>query len=186
MAAKWTDNDTANGMGKEQSRYYMDSLGQAQDTISGDDTYQVTATESREILDHEATRIDQQLAEFDSYRRRTRKELAEAQQSKREVLLALLDIMDDFDRALLHIREAPDAIVEGLQLIHGRLNDVLLSNGVNAFDSEGQPFDPVVHEAMSIIEADNAQESGTVYAEDRRGYLLNGELLRAARVVVLK
>ena len=164
----------------------MESLGQAQDTISGDDTYQVTATESREILDHEATRIDQQLAEFDSYRRRTRKELAEAQQSKREVLLALLDIMDDFDRALLHIREAPDAIVEGLQLIHGRLNDVLLSNGVNAFDSEGQPFDPVVHEAMSIIEADNAQESGTVYAEDRRGYLLNGELLRAARVVVLK
>ncbi|HET9787562.1 MAG TPA: nucleotide exchange factor GrpE, partial [Pyrinomonadaceae bacterium] len=79
----------------------MESLGQAQDKISGDDTYQVTAKESREILDHEATRIDQQLAEFDSYRRRTRKELAEAQQSKREVLLALIDVMDDCDRALL-------------------------------------------------------------------------------------
>ena len=164
----------------------MESLGQAQDTISADDTYQVTAKESREILDHEATRIDQQLAEFDTYRRRMRKELAEAQQSKREVLLALLDIIDDFDRILLHIRDAPDAVVEGLQSIHRRLNDVLVSNGVTAFDSEGQPFDPVVHEAMSVIEADNAQESGTVYAEDRRGYLANGELLRAARVVVLK
>lgn len=164
----------------------MESLGQAQDTISGDDTYQVTAKESREILDHEATRIDQQLAEFDTYRRRMRKELAEAQQSKREVLLAFLDIMDNFDRALLHIREAPDAIVEALQLIHRRLNDVLLSNGVIAFDSEGQPFDPMVHEAVSVIDADNAQESGTVYAEDRRGYFLNGEILRPARVVVLK
>ena len=164
----------------------MESLGQAQDTISGDDTYQVTAKESREILDHEATRIDQQLAEFDSYRRRTRKEVAEAQQSKREVLLALLDVMDDCDRALLHTRDGPDAIVEGLRSIHRRLKDVLLSNGVTAFDSEGQPFDPSVHEAMSVIEADNAQESGTVYAENRRGYVVNGELLRPARVVVLK
>lgn len=164
----------------------MESLGQAQDTISGDDTYQVTAKESREILDHEATRIDQQLAEFDSYRRRMRKELAEAQQSKREVLLALLDVMDDCDRALLHTRDGPDAIVEGLRSIQRRLKDVLLSNGVTAFDSEGQPFDPSVHEAMSVIEADNAQESGTVYAENRRGYVVNGELLRPARVVVLK
>ena len=164
----------------------MEGLGQVQDAKSADDTYQVSAKESGEILDQEATRIVQQLAEFDSYRRRTRKELAEAQQSKREVLLALLDIMDDFDRALLHIREAPDAIVEGLQSMHRRLNDVLLSNGITAFDSEGQPFDPMVHEAMSVIEADNAQESGTVYAEDRRGYLVNGELLRPARVVVLK
>lgn len=120
---------------------------------------QVTAKESREILD---------------------------QDSKREVLLALLELMDDFDRALLHTREAPDAIVEGLQLVHWRLADVLLSNGVTSFDSEGQPFDPMVHEAIGAIDADNAQESGTVYAENRRGYLVNGELLRRARVVVLK
>ena len=71
-------------------------------------------------------------------------------------------------------------------MIRQRFNDMLISNGVTAFDSEGQPFDPMVHEAMSVIEADNAQESGTVYAEDRRGYLVNGELLRPARVVVLK
>ena len=86
------------------------------------------------------------LAEFDNYRRRTRQELAVAQQAgKREVVLAFLDVMDDFDRALLHVGEVSDAVVEGLRLIRQRFNDVLISNGVTAFDSEGQSFDPMIH-----------------------------------------
>ena len=176
----------------------MESLGQVQETIlADDDTYHIINNESRQALDKIA-RLEKQLAEereqslrtlaeFDNYRRRTRQELAVAQQSgKREVLLAFLDVMDDFDRALLHVGESSDAIVEGLRLIQQRFNDVLLTNGVTGFDSEGQPFDPTIHEAMSVIDADDGGESGTVYAEERRGYLMNGELLRPARVVVLR
>jgi molecular chaperone GrpE len=126
------------------------------------------------------------LAEFDNYRRRTRQERAVAEEAgKREVLLALLDVMDDFDRALLHVGDASDAVSNGLRLIRQRFSDVLHSNGVTPFDSEGKPFDPTVHEAMTIIDNDG-DESGTVYAEDRRGYFMNGELLRPARVAVLK
>jgi molecular chaperone GrpE len=126
------------------------------------------------------------LAEFDNYRRRTRHEQTLAEQNgKREVLLALLEVMDDFDRALLHIGEAPDAVADGLRLIRQRLSDVLHSNGVTAFDSEGELFDPTVHEAMIVIDGDGEQ-SGTVYTEHRRGYFINGELLRPARVAVLK
>ena len=171
----------------------MESLGQARETVlADDDTYHVIDKESPEVVE-EIVRLEEQLAEereqrlrtlaeFDNYRRRTRQEFAVAQQAgKREVLLALLDVMDDFDRALLHVGEASDAVVEGLRLIRQRFNDVLISNGVTAFDSEGQPFDPMVHEAIGAIDADNAQESGTVYAENRRGYLVNGELLRRAR-----
>jgi molecular chaperone GrpE len=166
----------------------MESLGQVQERRLADD----------EVVDQEITRLEEQLgeereqrlrtlAEFDNYRRRTRQELAAAQQTgKREVLLAFLDVMDDFDRALLHVGEAADAVVEGLRLIRQRFHDVLLSNGVTAFDSEGQPFDPMFHEAMSVIEAYDGGESGTVYAEERRGYLLDGKLLRPARVVVLR
>ena len=151
-----------------------------------------------EAVDDEIVSLEEQLAEereqrlrvldeFDNFRRRTRQELAAAQQAgKREVLRGFLDVMDDFDRALLHVGEASDAVVEGLHLIRQRFNDVLLSNGVTAFDSEGQPFDPMFHEAMSVIDAYDGGESGTVYAEERRGYLLNGELLRPARVVVLR
>jgi molecular chaperone GrpE len=140
----------------------------------------------KEELDTERERGLRMLAEFDNYRRRTRQEQALAgQNGKREVLLALLDVMDDFDRALLHVGEAPDAVSDGLRLIRQRFNDVLHSNGVTPFDSEGKPFDPTVHEAMTVIDSDG-EESGTVYIEHRRGYFINGELLRPARVAVLK
>lgn len=176
----------------------MQSVEQVQETILSDDnSYQVIDKDSPGVLD-EIARLEKQLAEereqnlrtlaeFDNYRRRTRQELAGAQQAgKREVLLAFLDVMDDFDRALLHVGEASDAVVEGLRLIRQRFNDVLILNGVTAFESEGQSFDPMIHEAMSVIDADEGRESGTVYAEERRGYLMNGELLRPARVVVLR
>ena len=139
-----------------------------------------------EELDRERERGLRMLAEFDNYRRRTRQEQALAEQNgKREVLLALLDVMDDFDRALLHLGEAPDAVADGLRLIRQRFSDMLHSNGVTPFDSEGRPFDPTVHEAMTVIDSDG-EESGTVHTEHRRGYFINGELLRPARVAVLK
>jgi molecular chaperone GrpE len=140
----------------------------------------------REELDNERERGLRLLAEFDNYRRRTREERAVAEQNgKREVLLAFLDVMDDFDRALLHAGEASDGLVEGLKLIRQRFNEALLFNGVTAFDSEGEPFDPTVHEALTVIDS-GGEESGTVYTEHQRGYLINGELLRPARVGVLK
>jgi molecular chaperone GrpE len=93
--------------------------------------------------------------------------------------------MDDFDRALLHVGEAPDAVVNGLRLILQRFSDVLQANAVAPFDSEGRPSDPTVHEAMTVIDSDG-EESGIVYTEHRRGYFINGELLRPALVSVLK
>ena len=150
-----------------------------------------------EVDDSEVARLNEELktererglrllAEFDNYRRRTRQEHALAEQAgKKELLLALLDLMDDFERAMLHIDETSDAVAEGVRLIQQRFNDVLHANGVTPFESEGQPFDPTIHEAMSVIDGDEDQ-SGVVYAEHRRGYLINGELLRPARVAVFR
>ena len=161
------------------------------------DGYEVMEVERPEASEHEVVRLKEELvaerdrglrmlAEFDNYRRRTRQEHARAEEDgKREVLLALLDLMDDFDRALLHIGEAPDAVAKGLSLIRQRFSDLLHLNRVTPFDSEGTPFDPTVHEAMTMIDSDG-DESGTVYSESRRGYLINGKLLRPARVAVLK
>ena len=104
---------------------------------------------------------------------------------KREVLLALLDVMDDFERALLHIGERADAVADGLRLIHQRLKNVLETHGVTSFESEGEVFDPAIHEAMTVIDSDGEQ-SGIVHSEHQRGYLINGKLLRPARVTVLK
>ena len=134
----------------------------------------------REELAQERERGLRTLADFDNYRRRVRRERADAELAgKRDIILALLDLLDDFDRALAHVGEASDAVAEGLRLIHQRLSRVLEANGVTSFQSVGERFDPTLHEAMSVVESDE-YESGTVYVEDRRGYLWNGELLRPA------
>jgi molecular chaperone GrpE len=140
----------------------------------------------QEDLTTERERHLRLLAEFDNYRRRTKQERALAEETgKREVLLALLDVKDDVDRALLHIRETSDAVADGLRLIQQRFNNLLEAHGVTAFESEGEVFDPEIHEAMTMIDGDGEQ-SGTVYSEHRRGYFMNGKLLRPARVAVLK
>ena len=176
----------------------MESLQHIQETtLSDNGLYEVIEVEHTAELDPEIVRLKEELdteqerglrmlAEFDNYRRRTKQERAVAEQAgKREVLLALLDLVDDFDRALLHVSDARDEVANGVRLIRQRFSDVLHSNGVTAFDSEGTPFDPTVHEAITMIDGDG-DGSGTVYAEERRGYFMNGELLRPARVAVLK
>jgi molecular chaperone GrpE len=160
--------------------------------LTDDNTYDVIETNRGEVgsLEEELASEREQrlrlLAEFDNYRRRARREHAVAEETgKREILLALLDIMDDFDRAVVQIDSTSDSVSEGLRLIRDRLSKVLRSNGVTAFESQGQPFDPMVHEAMRVIPTDDERESDIVSAEEQPGYLLNGELLRPARVSVL-
>lgn len=176
----------------------MESLKFAQDTtLSDNGIYEVSETDAPTSGDTNVARLQKDLttererrlrllAEFDNYRRRTKQERALAEDTaKREVLLALLDVKDDVDRALLHIRETSDAVADGLRLIQQRFNNLLEAHGVTAFESEGEVFDPEIHEAMTMIEGEGEQ-SGTVYSEHRRGYLMNGKLLRPARVAVLK
>ena len=164
----------------------MESLEFVQDTtLSNNDVYEVMEPESQTSVDRmvrleedltdERERHLRLLAEFDNYRRRTKEERALAEETgKHEVLLALLDVMDDFDRALLHIGERTDAVADGLRLIHQRLKNVLETHGVTPFESEGEVFDPAIHEAMTLIDGDGEQ-SGRVYSEHRRGYLINGK-----------
>ena len=185
------------GVGKTGVRNNMESLEFAQDATLSNGIYEVSQGEAptsgdsdiagiQEDLTAERERHLRLLAEFDNYRRRTKQERALAEETgKREVLLALLDVKDDVDRALLHIRETSDAVADGLRLIQQRFNNLLEAQGVTAFESEGQLFDPEIHEAITMIDGDGEQ-SGTVYSEHRRGYLMNGNLLRPARVAVLK
>jgi len=163
----------------------MENLEFVQDTtLSSNGVHEVVEPDGPTSVDRELhLRL---LAEFDNYRRRTKEERALAEETgKREILLALLEVMDDFDRALLHIDETSDAVANGLRLIHQRFNNVLEAHGVTPFESEGKLFDPAIHEAMTMIDGEGEQ-SGTVYSEYRRGYVLNGKLLRPARVAVLK
>lgn len=139
-----------------------------------------------EELEAERERGLRTLAEFDNYRRRVRREQAEAGRAgRREVILEILNVLDDFDRALAHAGETSDAVADGMRLIHQRLVRLLESNGVEPFPSKGRRFDPTMHEALAVAVCDE-YEPGTVLKEERRGYLWDGELLRPARVIVVR
>jgi molecular chaperone GrpE len=125
------------------------------------------------------------LADFENYRRRVERERASvAQEGKREMVLSLLDVLDDFERALEHIDPAP-SVSAGVIAIYRRLAGLLESQGVIPFESLGRPFDPALHEAAGSVESDE-QESGVVLDELRRGYRWEEELLRPARVLVAR
>src|SRR5215470_15995658 len=126
------------------------------------------------------------VADFDNYRRRVERERASvAQAGKREMVLSLLDVLDDFERALEHMDEAPASVSAGLSAIYQRLAGMLEAQGVIPFESVGQPFDPALHEAVGSVESDE-QESGAVLDEVRHGYRWGEELLRPARVRVAR
>ena len=123
-------------------------------------------------------------AEFENYRRRVERDRdVAAREAKRELLLALLELADGFDRALIHIDESPDSVAAGLHGMQRRLGSLLEAEGVKAFPSVGHSFDPTLHEAIATVR-DGDGPPGTVVDEAGSGYLWNDELLRPARVRV--
>jgi len=124
------------------------------------------------------------LADFDNYRRRVERERASAAQSgKRDLLLALLDLVDDFERAIQCINDEPSPIVEGVNSIYRKLRAVLDAEGVAPFNSVGEMFNPDIHEAVGSVSSAE-YPPGVVPEEVRRGYRQGDNLLRPARVVV--
>lgn len=124
------------------------------------------------------------LADFKNYRRRIERDgdkLADAR--KREVILSLLDIIDDMEKALPSSKDPEKSSVKGMRIIHQKFLAVLETHGVLPFNSIGTPFDHNLHEAVAMDEQDGS-ESGTVVEELRRGYRWNNELLRPAQVRV--
>jgi molecular chaperone GrpE len=126
------------------------------------------------------------VADFENFRRRIeREEAASALKGKREIVLSLLEILDDFEHALAHIDRSPASVSAGLRAIHRRLVALLEVQGVTPFASLGQPFDPALHEAVGSEESAQ-QEPGTVLDELSTGYRWGDELLRPARVRVAR
>jgi molecular chaperone GrpE len=124
------------------------------------------------------------LADFENYRRRREREQdGAARRGKREVILPLLEVVDDFERALEHLPNAPPAMAAGVQALHRKLLGLLAAQGVSRFDSVGEDFDPRAHEALGTVATDDVSP-GMVAETLQHGYRWNDEVLRPARVRV--
>jgi molecular chaperone GrpE len=126
-------------------------------------------------------------AEFDNFRKRTVKEKADLIKSGGEsVLIGILPIVDDFERAIQSLREVPedDPGKKGTLLIYSKLRDLLKQNNVKEIEALEQDFDVDHHEALTKIPAPEEKLKGKVVDVIQKGYVLNDKVIRYAKVVV--
>ena len=125
-------------------------------------------------------------ADFDNYRKRMERDVAAmVRRGKRDILLQLLEVVDNFHRALAAPGSDAVSLKEGLEMVLRQMEGVLKGQGVQAVESVGKPFDPSLHEAVAVFDSPEVDVE-TVTDEIQKGYTLEGELLRAARVRVAR
>jgi molecular chaperone GrpE len=129
-------------------------------------------------------------ADFDNFRKRTRREIDDAQKrGKESAVKDLLPVFDNFERAITHAESTAAAeaksVAEGLRIVLKQFLDTLEKMGIHRINAVGQPFDPALHEAIQHMESAE-HPAGVVLYDVQPGYRLGEHLIRAAMVVVSK
>jgi molecular chaperone GrpE len=128
-------------------------------------------------------------ADFDNLKKRTARERLDLMQTAgKEIIVSLLDVLDDCERAEKQLQSASDInqVKEGVQLVFNKLKSVLQSKGLKAMESLNTDFDVEKHEAITEIPAPTADLQGKVLDDVQKGYYLNDKIIRHAKVVVGK
>lgn len=174
--------------------------GYPKDVEAPEDLEEVAPGEEPEVVEDEITAVMEELeavrrerdeylesmkrmkAEFENARKRQEREMSRAvEASSEKVVKELLPVLDNLDRAL----EAEGDIRDGVRSTRDQLVNVLGEEGLSIVASDGQSFDPNVHEAVMGQPSDEYEE-GTILQTFERGYVLNGRAIRPAKVVVAK
>lgn len=123
-------------------------------------------------------------ADAENIKRRADRERQEAiKYANKNVLTQLLDVVDNFERAMTAVQDPKDSFVIGVKMIQKQLDDVMRDNGVEEVEAIGKPFDPYLHEALAKEPTDDVEE-GTIIEVFQRGFRYKGQLLRAVKVKV--
>ena len=135
--------------------------------------------EAAENLD----RWQRTFAEFDNYRKRTEKEMADFRKFANSGLVTeLLNVVDDLGRALESAPDAESPLAVGVKAVRGNLVKILEAQGVSEVPTD-KGFDPNMHEALMVVDGEEDNKIAQVY---QKGYMMNGRVLRFAKVVVTK
>lgn len=143
--------------------------------------------EKKKLADDYYDQLLRLRAEFENFRRRTEREKQNhVMWGKEDILLKQISILDVLEQALQSSRTSTniESIRKGLELITQEFVRMMGSEGITAVDPKGTKFDPQVHEALEYV--DSAEPDGTIVAVLQKGYILNGRVMRPARVQVAK
>jgi len=126
-------------------------------------------------------------SDFDNFRRRTNKEKLDIiELASENIMIELLPVMDDFERALQSMKNAVkiDSVSEGVHLIFAKLKKILEDRGLKEIDCNHKPFDSEYHEAITKIPAPAKKLKGKVVEQIQKGYLLKNKVIRHSKVIV--
>ncbi|HEX2077447.1 MAG TPA: nucleotide exchange factor GrpE [Longimicrobium sp.] len=185
QAVENQDGEAAGGNGQAN--------GKANGQASGDGPAVAEATAAPSGgADELATLRDRHLrlaAEFDNYRKRVEREREETRvRAQAQLLERLLEPLDDLARVADYdpATTPSGALHEGCEMVERKFLRAMEAAGMEEIEAEGRPFDPTIHEALTTVPAETAEEDNMVAQVYQKGYRLKGVLLRPARVVVKK
>ncbi len=169
----------------------------AEDTTDGDvneakngeeGAYNEESAGLRQQLDEVRDKYMRMYAEFENYKKRSiREKLDWMKTASQDTMAALLPVLDDFDRAKKFADEKSETgWSEGVELVYQKLYNTLKQKGLEAMQSNGEVFDPELHEAITEIPAPTEDLKGKVVDTIEKGYRLNDKIIRHAKVVVGK
>ncbi len=184
---KTTDKKGKEKEVKEAEKENVKQAEEAKEEKSVEEKCQNSVAELNEKVEEINDKYIRLSAEFDNYRKRTLKEKIELTKSAgAPIILSLLPVIDDFQRALEHLDEAKDmaAMKEGIILIYNKFKDFLSLQGVAEIDTKEVEFDTDHHEAITKIPAPSEEMKGRVIDCVEKGYTLNDKVIRFSKVVV--
>lgn len=171
----------------EQTNMPSEDLKSAETSSEADNS----AEPAQEVLAEKLEKLNDTylrlMAEYDNYRKRTLKEKSDLiRNGGEQVLRDLLPVVDDLDIAMINIEAAEDieAVKEGIRLIHTKLVDFLMRQGIKAIPTAEAQFDEELHEAIATFPAPSEELRGKVVDCVKKGYTLHDKVLRHAHVVV--
>ena len=132
-------------------------------------------------------RFIRKVAEFENFKKRSLKEIMELiQTAGKEVIIDMLEVLDDCERAEKQMSNLDDMAKEGVMLVFNKLKSLLTAKGLKPMETINQDFNPDIHEAITEIPAPTPELKGKVIDEIQKGYYLNDKIIRYAKVVVGK
>lgn len=171
----------ANAEDKEQNGTEAKAEDNAEPQPTEPDPVETLKQENEKLKDQ----LLRQMAEFDNYKKRTLKEKAELILNGGErTVVAILPVLDDFERALADKSEDPKAIKEGVQMIYHKFIKSLETLGVKKIETEGKDFDVDFHEAVAMVPGMGDEKKGKVIDCMQTGYMMNERVIRHAKVAV--
>lgn len=184
-------DETENGTAEKAS----DAEGGKSQEIASDcgkenktDKNEATPEALQQKLDAEKDRLLRLNAEFDNYKKRSSREMADFKKFANEMIFKdLLTVVDNLERAIVSGEESTETnpILEGVKLTHKEILKIFQKFNVKTVEAEGKPFDPSYHQAVTHQESDDHPDN-TVVKELQKGYLLSDRLIRPSMVIVSK